>query len=131
MLDSKRTNDSLLEPLLRILADSPEFDEVPVRHNEDQLCGELAKFCHWKVDSLALDDPHTKTFLLLQAKHQGINLPIQDFVTDTSSVMQQMPRLVQALAATDWVVGFFMRFLILIIQSMGSLLTKHGGFSAS
>ena len=91
--------DSLLESLIRILADSPEFDEVPVRHNEDKLCGELAKFCNWKVDVLALDDPHTKTFLLLQAKHQGINLPIQDFVTDTATVLQQMPRLVQALIA--------------------------------
>merc|ERR1711871_276731 len=93
------SGDALLEPLIRILADSPEFDEVPVRHNEDKLCGELAKFCPWKVDVLALDDPHTKTFLLLQAKHQGIKLPIQDFVTDTATVLQQMPRLVQALIA--------------------------------
>jgi activating signal cointegrator complex subunit 3 len=97
--DAAHLDDALLEPLLRILADSPEFDEVPVRHNEDELCGELAKFCPWRVDSLALDDPHTKTFLLLQAKHQGIHLPIQDFVTDTASVVQQMPRLVQALRA--------------------------------
>jgi activating signal cointegrator complex subunit 3 len=86
-----------LEDCVRLLSDSTEFDEVPVRHNEEELNGELAKFCPWKVDSLAMGDPHVKTFLLLQARRMGIRLPIQDFVSDTTSVLQQMPRLTQAL----------------------------------
>jgi len=86
-----------LEDCIRLLSDACEFDEVPVRHNEEELCRALAKFCPWKVDQLALDDPHVKTFLLLQARLQNIRLPIQDFVSDTTSVMQQMPRLTSAL----------------------------------
>ena len=85
-----------LEDCIRCLADSPEFDEVPVRHNEEELNKVLAGFCEWKVDSLAYDDPHIKTFLLLQARHLGIRLPIQDYVTDSNTLMQQMPRLTQA-----------------------------------
>ena len=90
---------STLEDCVRTLSDAPEFDDVPVRHNEDELNAELAKFCPWKVDALAYDDPHVKAFLLLQAKHMGIRLPIQDFVTDTTSVMAQIPRLCAAFIA--------------------------------
>lgn len=50
-----------------MLADAYEFDELPVRHNEDLLNGELAKECPLRVAESTLDDPHTKAFLLLQA----------------------------------------------------------------
>ena len=34
-----------LEELLLVLCDSSEFDELPVRHNEDLLNADLAKLC--------------------------------------------------------------------------------------
>jgi activating signal cointegrator complex subunit 3 len=99
LFQTRDSTATTLEDCVRDLSDAPEFDDVPVRHNEDELNAELAKFCPWKVDSFAFDDPHVKAFLLLQAKHMGIRLPIQDFVTDTTSVMAQIPRLCGAFVA--------------------------------
>merc|ERR1711871_1745695 len=87
-----------LEELCRLLADAPEFDELPVRHNEEDLNAELAKVCDWAVDEYLLDDPHTKCFLLLQASMKRISLPIQDYVNDTKSVTDQAPRIISAMA---------------------------------
>ena len=53
-------DDADLEQLCRLLADAPEFDELPVRHNEEDLNAELAKVCEWQIDEYMLDDPHTK-----------------------------------------------------------------------
>ena len=37
-------NNFQLEDATRLLSDAPEFDEMPVRHNEDKLNLELSKF---------------------------------------------------------------------------------------
>ena len=45
-----------------------EFDEVPVRHNEDKVDAALAKEVRWRLPpGMAMDDPHAKANLLLQA----------------------------------------------------------------
>ena len=44
-----------------------EFDEVPVRHNEDKVNAALAKDVRWKLpQGQGADDPHAKANLLLQ-----------------------------------------------------------------
>lgn len=43
-----------------------EFAELPVRHNEDVLNGELSKKLPWAVGNEELDSPHVKAHLLLQ-----------------------------------------------------------------
>ena len=44
-----------------------EFDEVPVRHNEDKVNAALAKDVRWKLpQGQGPDDPHAKANLLLQ-----------------------------------------------------------------
>lgn len=45
----------------------------------------------------ALDDPHVKTNLLLQAHFSRIDLPVSDYVTDTKSVLDQSIRVLQAM----------------------------------
>ncbi|CAN0313164.1 unnamed protein product, partial [Hapterophycus canaliculatus] len=45
-----------------------EFAELPVRHNEDVLNGELSKKLPWAVGTEELDSPHVKAHLLLQVK---------------------------------------------------------------
>ncbi|CAI7815578.1 unnamed protein product, partial [Closterium sp. NIES-53] len=55
-----------LETVLHVLCGAAEFDELPVRHNEEFVNAELAKHVRWKVDHRTYDDPHTKTNLLLQ-----------------------------------------------------------------
>ncbi|XP_024368754.1 DExH-box ATP-dependent RNA helicase DExH14 isoform X1 [Physcomitrium patens] len=89
--------DTSLEALLQVLSGAAEFDELPVRHNEDKVNEGLAKEVRWPVDMRALDDPHVKTNLLLQAHFSRIDLPVSDYVTDTKSVLDQSIRVLQAM----------------------------------
>lgn len=86
-----------VEALLGTLTATAEFDELPVRHNEDLLNEELAGQVPLEVDDLSYDDPHTKTHLLLQAYFSHLDLPIPDFYTDTKSVLDQAVRVLQAM----------------------------------
>ena len=49
----------------QVLSDTSEFDELPVRHNEDLMNEELAASCSLKAIG-AMDSPHLKCHLLLQ-----------------------------------------------------------------
>jgi activating signal cointegrator complex subunit 3 len=53
--------------------------------------------CRIKCDPLTYDNPHTKTFLLLQAHFSHLPLPNTDFATDTKSVLDQSIRILQAM----------------------------------
>eukprot|EP00094_Tigriopus_californicus_P013560 TCALIF_13117-PA protein Name:"Similar to ascc3 Activating signal cointegrator 1 complex subunit 3 (Gallus gallus)" AED:0.06 eAED:0.06 QI:112/0.94/0.95/1/0.78/0.75/20/319/2227 len=85
------------EELLKVLCDSKEYSELPVRHNEDQMNTELAKLCPITLNPYDMDSPHQKTHLLLQSHFCRNLLPIQDYHTDTKSVMDQAIRILQAM----------------------------------
>jgi activating signal cointegrator complex subunit 3 len=93
------TEPFLVQELVRLVSDSYEFAELPVRHNEDQLNAELAVSTYWPVDETTYASPHTKAYLLLQAHMSAgaIMLPIADYITDTKSVLDQVPRVLGAL----------------------------------
>eukprot|EP00930_Biecheleria_cincta_P022697 TRINITY_DN16541_c0_g2_i1.p1 TRINITY_DN16541_c0_g2~~TRINITY_DN16541_c0_g2_i1.p1 ORF type:complete len:2306 (+),score=474.18 TRINITY_DN16541_c0_g2_i1:62-6919(+) len=85
--------------ILRVLCECPEYDELPVRHNEDKLNAEFAELCPLEVDLAiqAYDSPHTKAFLLLQAHMWCLALPINDYKTDLKSVLDRSIPLIQAM----------------------------------
>ena len=56
-------NCKTIYSLLRLLTEAHEFNEIPVRHNEDLLNAELAKLCRFAVKT-EMDSPNTKTMLL-------------------------------------------------------------------
>jgi activating signal cointegrator complex subunit 3 len=85
------------EELIKLLSDVKEFDELPVRHNEDQLNEELSKCLPLKVDMRTIDSPHTKTYLLFQAHFSQAALPITDYITDTKLVLDQSVRIIQGM----------------------------------
>lgn len=89
-----------LEQCLHILCNSYEYNELPVRHNEELLNEELAKLCRYSVDQYTYDSPHTKTFLLLQAHFSRLPLPCTDYNTDLKSVLDQAIRIIQAMIDT-------------------------------
>jgi activating signal cointegrator complex subunit 3 len=89
--------DNNIESVLHILSETSEYDDLPVRHNEDKLNEQLAEDVPFKVDPRTLDSPHTKTFLLLQAHFSKAELPIVDYVTDTRMVLDQAVRILQAM----------------------------------
>jgi hypothetical protein len=114
---SKRVDELSLAWLLYTLCNTHEFDELPVRHNEDSLNEELSKKVVWGADTQKLlsgkaayhgpdlfADPHTKAFLLLQASIARVRFPISDYVNDAKSVVENVPRLLSAMeyiAAAD------------------------------
>jgi antiviral helicase SLH1 len=75
-----------------------EYDELPVRHNEDLINDTLSNNLPFPGHSFGLPmwDPHVKAFLLLQAHMSRIDLPITDYVGDQTSVLDQAIRIVQA-----------------------------------
>ena len=86
---------------LEILAGAAEFDELPVRHNEDLLNADLAakvvKAGGFPVDDRRLDDPHVKVNLLFQAHWLRVPLPSSDFVTDAKGALDNAARVLQAM----------------------------------
>ncbi|MCJ1472691.1 hypothetical protein MMC13_001340 [Lambiella insularis] len=85
--------------VLAWMCGATEFDELPVRHNEDLINAQLSLNLPLKAEtmgSLPMWDPHVKAFLLLQAYMSRIELPISDYVGDQNSVLDQSIRVIQA-----------------------------------
>ena len=84
-----------LEDCLQVLCDAREYDELPVRHNEELMNADLAKQCPIDTSNMAMESPYTKTHLLLQSHFSRLQLPCSDYATDTKSVMDQAIRIMQ------------------------------------
>ncbi|OGE56054.1 hypothetical protein PENARI_c003G09543 [Penicillium arizonense] len=98
-LMSHAKRDPTFQDVLSWMCSATEFDELPVRHNEDLINAELAQNLPLSIDCMGdvpLWDPHTKAFLLLQAYMSRIDLPIADYVGDQTSVLDQGIRIIQA-----------------------------------
>lgn len=93
------TRDATFTDVLSWMSSATEYDELPVRHNEDLINAELSKnlpLSAASFDNLPMWDPHVKAFLLLQAHMSRIDLPITDYVGDQTSVLDQAIRIIQA-----------------------------------
>ena len=90
--------NATFQDALSWMCSATEFDELPVRHNEDLINAELSQNLPLSADTLGLPmwDPHVKAFLLLQAYMSRIDLPISDYVGDQNSVLDQSIRIIQA-----------------------------------
>ena len=58
--------------VLEVLSSAREYDELPVRHNEDKLNTTLCGLVRFSPDVSTADDPHTKANLLLQVSTVGV-----------------------------------------------------------
>lgn len=97
MFQENLNDDIDIESLIDIVSLASEFDQFPVRHNEDKLNAELSNDVPLKVNSYSLDSPHTKCNLILQAHFSRVQLPCSDYITDTKSVLDQCLRVMQAI----------------------------------
>lgn len=91
-----RPNMSLYE-VMEVLCDATEYDQLPVRHNEEIMNADLAKMCPLDTSARSMESANTKTLLLLQAHFSRLNLPCSDYYTDTKSVLDQAIRILQAM----------------------------------
>ncbi|KPM39806.1 putative helicase mug81 [Neonectria ditissima] len=84
--------------VLSWMSRATEYDELPVRHNEDLVNDTLSNNLPFPGHAFGLPmwDPHVKAFLLLQAHMSRIELPITDYVGDQTSVLDQAIRIIQA-----------------------------------
>lgn len=84
--------------VLSWMSRATEYDELPVRHNEDLVNETLSSNLPFPGHTFGLPmwDPHVKAFLLLQAHMSRIDLPITDYVGDQTSVLDQAIRIIQA-----------------------------------
>lgn len=89
--------DSSLEDLLNALCLASEFDEFPVRHNEDLLNEAFDKEMQWEIQEKDYGSPFTKVNMLFQAHFARLPLPHTDYVTDTMSALDQSMRILQAM----------------------------------
>ncbi|PFH61042.1 hypothetical protein XA68_18359 [Ophiocordyceps unilateralis] len=90
--------DASLLDVLSWMCRASEYDELPVRHNEDLVNETLSASLPHPAQQLGLPmwDPHVKAFLLLQAHLSRIDLPMADYVGDQTSVLDQAIRILQA-----------------------------------
>lgn len=100
-----------LDEILPLLCYSSEYNEVPVRMTEDQLNAAMASACRLALELPDTDDsshrrkridygdPHIKANILLQYHIGQLQdaLPIVDYKTDTKLVLDNAPRLLQAM----------------------------------
>jgi antiviral helicase SLH1 len=93
----KIKSSSDMHSLLRLLAEATEYDELPVRHNEDKINHQLSFSTKYRVDDwlVQLGDPHIKAFLLLQGHLGRLTMPISDYVNDTITVLDSSIRILQ------------------------------------
>jgi len=76
-----------------------------------------------KVNPYTMDSPHTKTSLLLQSHFSRLTLPCSDYLTDTKSVMDNAPRVLQAMidicAESGWLASTLrvLTLLQMIVQA--------------
>ncbi|GFU32706.1 activating signal cointegrator 1 complex subunit 3 [Nephila pilipes] len=93
----KLHKEANIEDMINILCGTHEYEELPVRHNEDTINKKLAENCLLNVDPFTYDSPHTKANLLLQAHFSRLQLPCTDYYTDLKSVLDQAIRIIQAM----------------------------------
>ncbi|XP_022736597.1 DExH-box ATP-dependent RNA helicase DExH14 isoform X2 [Durio zibethinus] len=124
MFGSNIGSDTSLEVFLHILSGASEYDELPVRHNEEKHNEELSKRVRYVVDQNRLDDPHVKANLLFQAHFSQLDLPVSDYVTDLKSVLDQSIRIIQAMidicANSGWLASSIacMHLLQMVMQGL-------------
>ena len=96
-LSSKIKEGLNIYQLLEVLSHCEEYDEVPMRHNEENLNLALANICPYPIDKSKVENPKIKTLLLFQAYFSGLPLPIRDYITDTKLVLDSAVRFLQAM----------------------------------
>ena len=113
--------------VLHVLSRATEFAELPVRHNEEHLNSDLAKLVTFGAMGGAMESPHTKTSLLIQAHIGKVPMPIADYNTDLRSVLEQTGRVLQALVDVTADSGYLSAALhaMRLSQAMTQCLFAH------
>ncbi|KAJ8971261.1 hypothetical protein NQ317_011620, partial [Molorchus minor] len=103
-------NKTKIRGLLEIISSAAEYEDVPVRHHEDNILRQLSQKLPNKLTSSSggqpkFNDPHVKTNLLIQAHLCRLQLSAE-LQGDTETVLARAIRLIQAcvdvLSSNGW-----------------------------
>lgn len=83
--------------VVRLLCNASEYEELPVRHNEDNLNAEMLPSIRFAPPAHLVDKPSCKAEILIQAHFSRLDLPVSDYITDTRTVLDNSMRILQAM----------------------------------
>ncbi|CAF1146942.1 unnamed protein product [Didymodactylos carnosus] len=99
------TAKTKIKTLLDIIANAAEYENIPIRHHEDNILKQLATRLPNKLTNVKFNDPHVKANLLLQAHLSRIQLSAE-LQKDTDDILIKAIRLIQAcvdvLSSNGW-----------------------------
>ncbi|KAK3115284.1 putative steryl acetyl hydrolase mug81, partial [Teratosphaeriaceae sp. CCFEE 6253] len=133
MLSKHAKPEASFSDALSWMTRATEYDELPVRHNEDLINAELSANLPLDAvkifEGLPMWDPHVKAFLLLQAYFDRVELPISDYVGDQNSVLDQAIRIIQASIDVLTEMGYLQscRKMITLLQCVKSARWEDDG----
>lgn len=84
-----------LRGMLEIVSSASEFENVPIRHNEDVLLRRIYDRVPLKLDKINFESPHHKVFILLQAHFSRLTLPA-DLAQDQREILDRVLTLLNA-----------------------------------
>lgn len=91
--------------LIEIISNAAEYENIPIRHHEDNLLRQLAQKVPHKLNNPRFNDPHVKTNLLLQSHLSRMQLSAE-LQSDTEEILGKAIRLIQAcvdvLSSNGW-----------------------------
>lgn len=83
---------------IHLLSQSLEYNDIPVRHNEDIVNEEISKLLPWPIyPNENYGEGNIKAYLLFQAHFVDLKFPVMDYNTDQVSVLDQSMRMVMAM----------------------------------
>lgn len=83
--------------IINVLSNASEYDELPVRHNEDNLNAEMLPLIRFAPPMHLVDKPNCKAEILIQSHLSRLVLPVSDYITDTRTVLDNSMRILQAI----------------------------------
>ncbi|GAA5834693.1 hypothetical protein JCM9279_007084 [Rhodotorula babjevae] len=89
------TEKTKLKGLLEIVSSAQEFENIPIRHHEDQLLRKVYDRVPVKLANVDYESPHFKTNVLLQAHFSRLNLPA-DLAADQALILSRVLNLLAA-----------------------------------
>ncbi|NXV57281.1 U520 helicase, partial [Molothrus ater] len=75
--------------LLEIISNAAEYENIPIRHHEDNLLRQLSQKVPHKLTNPKFNDPHVKTNLLLQAHLSRMQLSAE-LQSDTEEILSKV-----------------------------------------
>uniref|UniRef100_A0A8C3K8H2 Activating signal cointegrator 1 complex subunit 3 n=1 Tax=Calidris pygmaea TaxID=425635 RepID=A0A8C3K8H2_9CHAR len=75
--------------LIEIISNAAEYENIPIRHHEDNLLRQLAQKVPHKLTNPKFNDPHVKTNLLLQAHLSRMQLSAE-LQSDTEEILSKV-----------------------------------------